>query len=162
MNNRGRTVISRFQLELAPLGRYRCTLFSHIFRISHFLMFCLCKLVHILTLHVLSFQNPIYCYPYYSFVYNVGFYFTEYKLVCPSSQSSSKLHYTHSHPIIIPSYSLRTIIKVLVLVVLHNFLSFLAVSHYHCISTFSRSRLRRTGDPALYPHCTVHCVSVYR
>ena len=156
------TIYHTSVMFLSVKSQYQCTSFSHIFGINCFLVFHLCALVHILTLHVLSFQNPVYHYPYYSFVYNVGFYFTEYNLVSPSSQSSSKLHYTHSHPIIIPSYSLRTIIKVLVLVVLHNFLSFLAVSHYHCISTFSRSRLRRTGDPALYPHCTVHCVSVYR
>ena len=93
-------------------------------------MFHLSALVHTLVLHVLSFQNPIYCYPYYSFVYNVGFYFTEYKLVSPLSQSSSKLHYTRSHPIIIPSYSLRTIIKVLALVVLCHLSSFFVVPRH--------------------------------
>ena len=105
---------------LSVKSQYQCMLFSHIFRISHFLVFCLCALVHILTLHVLSFQNPIYCYPYYSFVYNVGFYLTEYKLVFPSPQSPSKLHYTCSYPIVVPLYSLRTIVKVLVLVVLRH------------------------------------------
>ena len=83
------------------------------FIFSCFLMFCLCALVHILILHVLSFQNPIYCYPYYSLVYIVGFYLTEYKLVSPSSQSSSKLHRTDSCCTVISLYSLRTIVKVL-------------------------------------------------
>ena len=91
-------------------------------------MFHPCTLVHTLILHVLSLQNPIYRYPYYSLVYNVGFYLTEYKLVSPSSQSSSKLHCTHSCPIVVPSYSLRTIVKVLVLVVPHRLSSFFIVS----------------------------------
>ena len=93
-------------------------------------MFHVCALVHILTLHVLSFQSPIYCYPYFSFVYIVGFDSTEYKLVSPSSQSTSKLHCTHGHPMVIPSYSLRTIVKVLKLVVLHCYLS----KHHHSSS----------------------------
>ena len=129
------------------------------FIFSCFLVFRLCTLVHFLILHVLLFQSPIYHYPYYSLVYIVGFYLTEYKLVSPSSQSSSKLHRTPSHLIVIPSYSLRTIVKVLStcrlsssFVVLCRFSSFLVVSHHHSRSTFSRSRLRRTGDPALYPH----------
>ena len=109
-------------------SRYWCVSFSDIFIFSRFLVFRLCTLVHILILHVLSFQNPIYCYPYYSLVYNVGFYFTEYKSVSPSSQSSSKLHCTHSHLIVIPLYSLRTIIKVLVLVIPHCLSSFFIVS----------------------------------
>ena len=135
-------------------------------------MFRLCALVHILILHVLLFQNPIYRFPYYSLVYNVGFYLTEYKLVSPSPQSSSKLRHTRSHPTVIFTYSLRTIVKVLVLVIpcrLSSFfvvscqniiischsLSFLIISHHCHISTFSRSRLRRTGDPALYPHFAI-------
>ena len=37
----------------------------------------------------------------------------------------------------------------------------------HCLLSLScamssRSRLRRIGDPALYPHSTIHCVSVFR
>ena len=132
-------------------------------------MFRLCALVHILILHVLLFQNPIYRFPYYSLVYNVGFYLRKYKSVSSSSQSSSKLHHTSSHLIVIPSYSPRTIIKVLVLVVSHqninvpcHSLSFLVISCHCHISMFSRGRLRSMGDPALYPHSAVHCVSVYR
>ena len=132
-------------------------------------MFRLCVLVHILILHVLSFQNPIYCYPYYSLVYIVGFYLTEYKLVSPSSQSSSKLHRTDSCCTVISLYSLRTIVKVLStccssssFVVLRRFSSyhcrsssFFVISRHRRISTFSRSRLGRTGDPALYPHFAI-------
>ena len=81
--------------------------------------------MHTSTYSDFTFQNPIYHYPYYSLVYNVGFYLTEYKLVSPSSQSTSKLHRTRSRLIVIPSYSLRTIIKVLILVVPCRLLSFL-------------------------------------
>ena len=103
------------------------------FIFSHFLVFRLCALLHILSLHVLSFQNPIYHYPYYSLVYDVGFYLTEYKLVSPLSQSSSKLHCTHSCLIVIPSYSLRTIVKLLVLVIPHHSSSYLITAAYLCI-----------------------------
>ena len=81
--------------------------------------------MHTSTYSDFTFQNPIYHYPYYSLVYNVGFYLTEYKLVSPSPQSSSKLHHTRSHPIIVSSYSFRIIIKVLTLVILHRLSSFL-------------------------------------
>ena len=54
-----------------PVGKVmipvRIVLTSFIF--SHFLVFRLCALVHILILYVLSFHNPIYRYPYYSLVY---------------------------------------------------------------------------------------------
>ena len=126
--------------------------FSHIFRFGHFLVCRLCPLLHILTLPVLSFQNPIYRYPYYSFVYNVGFYFTEYKLVSPSSQSSSKFHYTCSHLIIISMYSLRTIVKVLVLIILCCFLSFFIktlsffiISHCSLLSLITTAYLCSVG-----------------
>ena len=143
-------------------SQYWCMSFSHIFIFSCFLVFCPCALVHISTLHVLSFQNPIYCYPYYSFVYNEGFYLTEYKLAFSSSQSLSKLHCTHSCLIVVSSYSLRIIVKVLTLVILHRLSLSLVVSHHRHIPTISRSRLRRTGDLALYPHFATHCVSVCR
>ena len=131
-------------------------------------MFRLCALVHILTLHVLSFQNPICCYPYYNFVYIVGFDFTEYKLVSPLSQSSLSFITLA----VVPLYSLRTIIKVLELVILHCPSSFLIIPchsslflvtfHHHHIATFSRHRPRRMGDSALYPYSAIYCVSVYK
>ena len=66
-------------------------------------------------------------------------------------QSSSTCHSSSSFVIYRPN-----------IVVPHCSLSFLVISRHCGISMFSRSRLRRTGDPALYPHSTVHCVSVYR
>ena len=98
-------------------------------------------------------------------VYNVGFYLTEYKLVSPSSHSSSNLHRTHSRRAVVPSYSLRTVVKVLVLVVPCRLLSIFVVSRHIAVVLrhtqspphiqISRSILRRTGDPALYPHSAV-------
>ena len=114
-------------------SQYWCASFSHIFIFSHFLVFRLCTLVHTLILHVLSFQNPIYRYPYYSLVYNVGFYLTEYKLVSPSSQSSSKLHRTCSRLIVVPSCSLKTIVKVLVLVAPRHLSSFFVISRQNFV-----------------------------
>ena len=53
-----------------PVGKVtipvHVVLISFIF--SHFLVFRLCALVHILIVFVLSFHDPIYRYPYYSLV----------------------------------------------------------------------------------------------
>ena len=92
-----------------------------------------------------------YHYPYYSFIYNVGFYFTKYKLVSPSPQSSSKLHCTHSCPIVVPLYSLRTI-KVLAFVILHHpslfslkASSFFIISHHSSSSLITATYLCSVG-----------------
>ena len=66
-------------------------------------------------------------------VYNVGFYLTEYKLVSPSSQSSSKLHRTCSRLIVVPSCSLKTIVKVLVLVAPRHLSSFFVISRQNFV-----------------------------